>query len=145
MEKYKIIKFIVLLLLMVSFKTTSAQVNSDKAGTNEHMMLRIAEIEVFPEYLEEYIEILKTEAAASVELEPGVLAILPMYQNGHPNQIRILEMYASKEAYQSHLKTPHFLHYKTSTQKMVRSLKLVDMKSIDPNNLKQIFRKVNSM
>jgi len=130
---------------MVSFKTTSAQVNSDKAGTNEHMMLRIAEIEVFPEYLEEYIEILKTEAAASVELEPGVLAILPMYQNGHPNQIRILEMYASKEAYQSHLKTPHFLHYKTSTQKMVRSLKLVDMKSIDPNNLKQIFRKVNSM
>lgn len=60
MEKYKIIKFIILLLLMVSFKTTSAQVNSGKAGTKEHMMLRIAEIEVFPEYLEEYIEILKT-------------------------------------------------------------------------------------
>lgn len=106
------------------------------------MMLRIAEVEIFPPFLEEYLTILKTEAAASVDVEPGVLAIFPMYQKEHPNQIRIVEMYANKEAYLSHLKTPHFLHYKTSTQKMVKSLKLVDMKSIDPDGMKKIFRKI---
>ena len=143
MRKYKIINFVLLMLLMLSVQTSRAQVNSGKAKSNESMMLRIAEIEVFPQYLEEYMEILRIEAAASVELEPGVLAIFPMYQNEQRNQIRIVEMYASKEAYQAHLKTPHFLHYKTSTQKMVKSLKLVDMKSIDPEGLKQIFRKIN--
>ena len=143
MGKYKIINFVFLMLLMGSFKTSWAQVNPDKKKTDSRMMLRIAEIEIFPQYLEEYLVILKAEAAASVELEPGVLAIFPMYQNEQRNQIRIVEMYASKEAYQAHLKTPHFLHYKTSTQKMVKSLKLVDMKSIDPNSLKQIFRKIN--
>ncbi|MGN7204391.1 putative quinol monooxygenase [Pedobacter sp. SAFR-022] len=127
---------------MGSFKTSWAQVNPDKKKTDSRMMLRIAEIEIFPQYLEEYLVILKAEAAASVELEPGVLAIFPMYQNDYPNQIRIVEMYANKDAYLSHLKTPHFLHYKTSTQKMVKSLKLVDMKSIDPEGMKKIFRKI---
>ncbi|WP_371610989.1 putative quinol monooxygenase [Flavobacterium sp. ACN2] len=50
-----------------------------------------------------------------------------MFQKEHPNQIKILEIYANNEAYQSHLKTPHFLLYKTSTLKMVKSLKLNDL------------------
>ncbi len=29
-------------------------------------------------------------------------------------------------AYEAHIKSPHFLKYKTSTEKMVRSLRLVD-------------------
>ena len=156
MRKYKIIKSIFLVLLMISFKSIKAQVNSGKEKTltsegisktmasemDEGMMLRIAEIEIFPKYLEEYITILKTEAAASVAIEPGVLAIFPMYQKENPNQIRIVEMYANKDAYQSHLKTPHFLIYKTSTQQMVKSLRLVDMRSIDPEGMKKIFRKI---
>ena len=95
------------------------------------MMVRISEIEILPAYLEEYNAILKEEAAASVKKEPGVIAIFPMSQKENPTQIRIIEMYASKAAYQSHLKTPHFQHYKTTTLKMVKSLKLVDMESLD--------------
>jgi quinol monooxygenase YgiN len=105
-------------------------------------MVRISEIEIVPEYLKEYNTILKEEAAASVKVEPGVIAIFPMYQQQNPNQVRIVEIYANKAAYQSHIKTPHFRHYKTVTIKMVRSLKLVDMETLDKETMLQIFEKL---
>jgi 4-carboxymuconolactone decarboxylase len=107
------------------------------------MIVRISEIEIVPEYLEAYNTILKEEAAASVKIEPGVIAIFPMYQQENPKQIRIIEIYANQAAYQSHIKTPHFQHYKTSTLKMVKSLKLVDMKSMDTAAMLAIFEKLN--
>ena len=108
----------------------------------EGMMVRISEIEIVPEYLEAYKSILKEEAAASVKIERGVIAIFPMSQQLNPTQIRIVEIYANKAAYQSHLKTTHFQHYKNSTLKMVKSLKLVDMESIDKETMLTIFEKL---
>ena len=105
-------------------------------------MIRISEIEIDPAYLEQYKEILKDEAEASVKLEPGVIAIFPMYQRENPTQVRILEIYATHEAYESHLKTPHFQRYKTTTLNMVKSLKLVDMESLDPQTMTLIFQKM---
>ena len=110
---------------------------------NEDMMTRISEIEIVPQYLAEYNAILKEEAAASVKLEPGVIAIFPMYRQDSPTQIRIIEIYASKAAYQSHLQTPHFQHYKTTTLKMVKSLNLVDMNGLDKETMLDIFKKLN--
>ncbi|MEO5564711.1 MAG: carboxymuconolactone decarboxylase family protein [Chitinophagaceae bacterium] len=106
------------------------------------MIVRISEIEIVPKYLEEYKSILKEEAAASVKIEPGVIAIFPMYQQESPNQVRIVEIYANKLAYQSHIKTPHFQHYKTSALKMVKGLKLVDMQVGDPETMLEIFKKL---
>ena len=113
------------------------------SAQKKDMMVRISEIEILPEYLSQYIAILKEESAASVKLEPGVLAIFPMYQKSDSTQIRILEIYKDNEAYQSHLKTSHFLKYKTTTLKMVKSLKLIDMNTIDPESMKMLFRKMN--
>lgn len=106
------------------------------------MMVRISEIEILPEYLDEYNYILKEEASASVNIEKGVIAIFPMSQKENPTQIRIIEIYADETAYQSHLQTPHFQHYKTSTLKMVKTLKLVDMKSLDSEAMLEIFKKL---
>jgi len=106
------------------------------------MMIRISEIEIIPEFLEEYKSILKEESSASVKLEKGVIAIFPMFQQKNPNQIRIVEMYADKEAYQFHLQTPHFQHYKTSTLKMVKSVELIDMTAIDSGTMQEIFEKL---
>ena len=105
-------------------------------------MIRISEIEIDSIYLREYNNILQEEARASVQLEPGVIAIYPMYQKENPEQIRILEIYANRQAYESHLKTPHFQKYKTGTLKMVKSLKLTDMTNIDPKTMVEIFRKI---
>jgi len=112
------------------------------AIVQEDMMVRISEIEIIPEYLEQYNAILKEEASASVKLEQGVIAIFPMFQKDTPTQIRIIEIYANKAAYQSHLTTPHFQHYKTSTLKMVKALKLVDMVSLDKQTMQEIFKKL---
>jgi len=108
----------------------------------KEMMVRISEIEIDANYLEEYKAILKEEAEASVRLEPGVISIFPMYQKENPTQVRILEIYASREAYESHLKTPHFQKYKTTTLKMVKALKLVDMEGIDAKTMTEIFKKM---
>jgi quinol monooxygenase YgiN len=121
-------------LMLLSGHTASAQ--------QPEMMVRISEIEVDPAYLEAYKAILKEESAASVKLEPGVIAIFPMYQKENPTSIRILEIYASKAAYEQHLKTPHFQKYKTSTLKMVKSLKLIDMEAIDAATMPSLFKKL---
>jgi len=110
---------------------------------DEDMMVRISEIEILPEYLQEYNAILKEEASASVKLEPGVIAIFPMFQKETVTEIRIIEIYANRAAYQSHLNTQHFLHYKTATLKMVKTLKLVDMVSMDKQTMQEIFKKLN--
>ena len=75
-------------------------------------------------------------------LEPGIISIYPMYQKEDKNQMRILEIYANKGAYESHLKTPHFLKYKTSTIHMVKTLRLIDMEAIDIETMPQIFEKL---
>lgn len=115
---------------------------SNMSAQKKDMMVRLSEIEIYPEYLSEYKAILKEESSASVKLEPGVLAIFPMYQKKDSTQIRIIEIYNDNNAYQSHLKTPHFQKYKTTTLKMVKSLKLVDMNAIDPESMKMLFRKM---
>jgi len=108
----------------------------------DRMLVRIAEIQVDPEYLKDYAAILAAEAEASVRLEPGVVSIFPMYQKERPTAVRILEIYASREAYEAHLKTPHFQHYKTTTVRMIKSLRLVDMEVMDSETMTTIFRKM---
>jgi quinol monooxygenase YgiN len=109
---------------------------------DQGMMVRMSEIDVHPKHLEQYKTILKDEAEASVRLEPGVIAIFPMYQRENASTFRIIEIYASREAYEGHLKTPHFLHYKSGTSAMVKSLRLVDMEALDAATMAQMFTKL---
>ena len=106
-----------------------------------NMIVRIAEIEVYPQYLEEYLAFANEVDRLSIEREPGVICLFPMQSAEDSCQIRILEIYASEEAYQSHLKTAHFLKYKQGTLHMVKDLKLPTMKPLDPETMKLIFKK----
>lgn len=106
------------------------------------MMVRISEIQVHAEHLDKYKAILKEEAEASVRLEPGVIAIFPMVQRDNDAEFRILEMYADRQAYEAHLRTPHFLKYKASTLQMVKSLRLVDMRMLDAATVPGMFKKM---
>ncbi len=89
-------------------------------------VVRLAELEIDPAQLENYKVALREEIEASIRLEPGVLTLYAVSVKGNPAQIRIFEMYADADAYKAHLETPHFKKYKTSTQQMVKSLKLVE-------------------
>lgn len=106
------------------------------------MMVRIAEIEIVPEYLEQYKNILREQSSMSLKTEPGVISIFPMFQKENPVQFRLVEIYANRGAYESHIKSAHFQKYKTTTLKMVRSLKLVDMSTLDPEAMTVIFEKL---
>ena len=106
-----------------------------------NMIVRIAEIEVYPQYLKEYLAFANEVDRLSIEREPGVICLFPMQSAEDSCQIRILEIYASEEAYQLHLKTPHFLKYKQGTLHMVKDLKLPTMKPLDPETMKLIFKK----
>ncbi|PRY37546.1 quinol monooxygenase YgiN [Spirosoma oryzae] len=130
-----ILPFLTLPLLLIGQGTASAQ--------QPDRMVRIAEIEIVPAELENYKAILTEEAAASVRLEPGVICIFPMYRKDSPTSIRLLEIYASRAAYEAHIKSPHFQHYKTATLPMVKSLKLVEMTALDPATMPLLFKKLD--
>ena len=111
------------------------------AQDNQTMIVRLAEIEVYPQYLKEYLELANKVDRLSVERELGVVCLFPMQSAEDSCQIRILEIYASEEAYQQHLKTDHFQKYKQGTQHMVKDLKLPTMKPLDTETMKLIFKK----
>jgi 4-carboxymuconolactone decarboxylase len=92
--------------------------------------VRIAELEIHPGQLESYKAALKGEIETSIRVEPGVLALYAVSVKDHPAGIRIFETYADEAAYRAHLETPHFKKYKTATQEMVKSLKLIETEPI---------------
>lgn len=132
---------IAFLIIAITIACNTSKPMATATNTN-NMMVRIAEIEIVPEYLDEYLAILKEESTASVKLEPGVISIYPMYQKENPTQIRLLEIYASKEAYELHIASEHFKYYKATTLKMIKSLELVEMEPITPETMSQIFKKL---
>ncbi len=107
------------------------------------MQVRIAELEILPEWLDAYLEAAGAVGAESVAKEPGVVCIFPMQKKESPTSIRIVEIYRSEEAYKEHLATPHFRKYKDGTPHMIKSLKLVPMRPLDVDGMKQIFSKQN--
>jgi quinol monooxygenase YgiN len=95
---------------------------STAAPFGSEAVVRMAELEIDPASVERYRTILAQEIEASVRLEPGVLSLQAVALRERPNEVRILEIYASLAAYQAHLKAPHFLKYKMETAGMIRSL-----------------------
>ena len=96
-------------------------------------IVRLAEIEVEPAMLEEYLVFAKEVGETSTRVEPGVLTLFSMQTKEDPCKIYILEIYADREAYQSHIQTPHFKKYKEGTAQMVKSLKLIDTNPLAGN------------
>lgn len=123
------------LIVIISCLTTQAQ-------NREKMKIRLAEINIVPEYREEYLKRAEKVGALSVEKEQGVICIFPMVMQEAPLQLRIVEIYRDEAAYQAHIKTPHFLEYKSSTLKMIESLKLIEMDALDPEAMSLIFKKM---
>ena len=122
-------------IVIISCLTTQAQ-------NREKMKIRLAEINIVPEYREEYLKRAEKVGALSVEKEQGVICIFPMVMQEAPLQVRIVEIYRDEAAYQAHIQTPHFLEYKSSTLKMIESLKLIEMDALDPEAMSHIFKKI---
>ena len=110
-----------------------------REGQGGGSLVRLAEIEVYPQYLTEYLAAAKEIQQESLKSEPGVLCLFPNQMKEDSTQIRILEIYASQEAYQHHIQTAHFQKYKQGTRHMVKSLKLQDLSPLDRETMQRIF------
>ena len=117
----KLFNFSALILFMFFSLDASAQ---------KDLKVRIAKIEIDSAQLPEYRQALAEHAKIAVKVEPGVLALNAVYDKEHPTMVTVFEIYASEDAYQVHIKTPHFLKYKNGTLKMVKSLQLIDVQPI---------------
>ena len=96
--------------------------------------VRLSKIEVRPEYLEEYMRYAVEVGEVSLRTEPGVLTMYAVAEKDDPCKITILETYASREAYDRHIASPHFQKYKQGTLHMVKSLELSDQTPLNPAN-----------
>ena len=118
-----IIKLIFVSVLLIGSFSTSAQ----------QKMVRLAKLEIDSAQLENYKVFLKEEIETSVKVEADVLTLYAVFDKKNPTSLTILEIYADSAAYKAHIQTPHFLKYKNGTQKMVRSLELVETDPLIPD------------
>ena len=112
------------------------------SGAVEGALYRLAEIEIHPQYLKEYLAAAAEIQKASLAEEPGVVCLFPTQTKEDSCQIRILEIYASQQAYQHHIKTAHFQKYKQGTLHMVKHLKLQDLQPLTPETVNNIFQRL---
>ncbi len=100
--------------------------NYSKQAMEEDGIIRLSKIEVYPEYLNEYLKYAVEVGQSSLLTDPGVLAMYSMQEKEDSCKITILEIYASQDAYKKHIASDHFQKYKQGTLHMVKSLELCD-------------------
>ena len=105
-----------------------------KENIQEDGIIRLSKVEVYPEYLEEYMKFAVEVGEISLLTEPGVITMYAVADKENPNMITILETYSSQEAYQRHIASEHFQKYKKGTLHMVKNLKLEDQNPLNPRN-----------
>jgi quinol monooxygenase YgiN len=99
--------------------------------------VRIAELEIDPAQLDAFKASVKEEMAASVRVEPGVLAIYAVAEKDNPTRLRFFEIYADEAAYRAHRETPHFKKYAETTRNMIKSRKLIETVPIQLSDKKK--------
>ena len=127
------LQYLITIIIMVAFilpAKVSAQNNSN--------YIRIAKLTIDSSKLESYKEALKEHAETAIRVEPGVFMLYAVYEKEQPTHVSVFEIYAGVEAYNFHIKTPHFLKYKAAVQNMVKSLELIDVVPIALEAKKQI-------
>jgi quinol monooxygenase YgiN len=100
------------------------------SSSNEHFFIRLIKMELNSNAIGEFEELARTVMLPGLKDEKGVLVMYAVSEKKKPTHVSILEVYADSAAYESHLKTPHFLKYKEGSKGMVSSLKLTDVMAV---------------
>jgi len=102
----------------------------EKLERENQLIVQLAELQIDPAQLTDYLALLEEGIRSSVTTEPGVVSLYAMADADNPNRITVVEIYENQQAYESHIKSPHFLKYKNGTIEMVDSLKLTRTKPV---------------
>ena len=93
---------------------------------NKNLVVRLARLTIDSAQLDNYKAALREEIETSIRVEPGVLTLYSVSEKDNPTHITVFEIYADTVAYKAHLRTPHFIKYKTSIKGLVKSLNLIE-------------------
>jgi len=130
----RLIALIISAVTFISLCTNSCNM-AEKEQMEADGIVRLSKIEVYPQYLDEYIKLAVEVGTKSLLTEPGVLTMYAMQDKENPCIITILETYSSQEAYKSHIASDHFQKYKQGTLHMVKKLELCDQTPLNPDNI----------
>ena len=130
-------RFFAIIICAVSFFSLRAHSHNmvEKETMAADGIVRLSRIEVYPQYLDEYMKFALEVGTKSLLTEPVVLTMYAMQDKENPCMITILETYSSAEAYKSHIASEHFQKYKQGTLQMVKSLELCDQSPLNPDNI----------
>ena len=92
--------------------------------------VRWSELEIDPARLVGFM-MLTDENVREVRKEPGVIAFYTAAEKGHPNHIRVLEIYIDESAYQAHLQIANFRKIRASTSQMVLNRRLFEAAPVE--------------
>jgi quinol monooxygenase YgiN len=99
-------------------------------GQADNLVIRMIKLQVDSAQMESYKRIVNNVMEPGVKKEPGVLAMYAVCEKANPTHVTVLEIYSNRVAYETHLKTSHFIKYKSETQNMVKSLKIIEVAPI---------------
>ena len=93
------------------------------AGSDAHggAFVIIAEFEVKPDKLEQFLELAKTDASQSVTKEPGCHQFDVALDREQPNRVVLYEVYEDEAAFDAHLGTPHLEAFRAGIDNLVIS------------------------
>jgi quinol monooxygenase YgiN len=101
----------------------------EKANT-EKLFIRLIKIEIDSSQIQNFNQLATEVMLPNVKKEKGVLVMYAVAEKLYPTRVTVLEVYCDEASYTQHIKTPHFLRYKNDSQRMIRSLKLIDVRPI---------------
>ena len=113
-------------LILVASVLTLSPCGRAPAEEMQGQYVRLAELEIDPAQRENFNSAIKEGIETAVRVEPGVLVLYAVSEKDNPTHIRVFEMYTDENAYKTHLETPHFQKFRATTEKMVKSRKLLD-------------------
>lgn len=96
--------------------------------------VRLAFLEVYPAHVAAFASAARTLGQASVQREPGCLALYAVADPQAPGRITVFELYRDEAAYQTHLQSPHFAAFRAATDAIVLSRQL---RTVTPLSLAQ--------
>ena len=103
------------------------------AEQTQGQYVRLAELEIDPARLDIFKAAITEEMETAVRVEPGCLALYAVSEKDNPARISVFEIYASEDAYKTHVETPHFKKFRTTTNDIVKTRKFVETTPIALN------------
>jgi quinol monooxygenase YgiN len=93
------------------------------AGDSAHQgpFVIIAEFEVKPGKLEQFLKLAKTDASQSVANEPGCRQFDVTLDREEPNRVVLYEVYDDAAAFDAHLQTPHLAAFRAGIESLIVS------------------------